>query len=321
LTGSRGSVAIVVPAYNRADLIGETMRSLSRQTGGLGDVAAIYLADDSSTDDTIAVAVEAWSGQPPLTVRRGPQNVGTYGNVNRTLTDLKAVHEWLLVLHDDDLARPAWLGSMLERLRVCDATVATICSSWNRLHTDGSIEPGEQRGSRQDEIVKGTSATVRGTLLRGCWWHFSGSAIRTAAFEAVGPFDSTLPQCADWDWLIRCHQGRWDVLYVPESLIDYRQHTSTVSSRSFRVHRDLQEQLLLVNRYRSFLEPGDAFGLHARMASALVRRGVSAVLNGRPAAAVNAVALAPAVVLSLVKGSGRNDRAPRPPRASGLSHQ
>ena len=55
MTGSRGSVAIVVPAYNRADLIGETMRSLSRQTGGLGDVAAIYLADDSSTDDTIAV--------------------------------------------------------------------------------------------------------------------------------------------------------------------------------------------------------------------------------------------------------------------------
>jgi GT2 family glycosyltransferase len=299
-------------------LIGETMRSLGRQTGGLGDVEAVYLADDGSTDDTVAVAVEAWSGPPPLTVRRGPQNVGTYENVNRTLTDLKAVHEWILVLHDDDLATPAWLGSMLERLRACDATVATICSSWNRLHADGSLEPGEQRRSRPDEIVKGTAASVRGTLLRGCWWHFSGSAMRTAAFEAVGPFDPTLPQCADWDWLIRCLQERWDVLYVPESLIDYRQHTSTVSSRSFRVHRDLQEQLLLVDRYRSFLEPGDAFGLHARMASALARRCVSALLHGRPAAAVNAVTLAPAVVSSLGRRSGRHDRAPVPPRASGL---
>jgi GT2 family glycosyltransferase len=300
-----GSVGIVIPSYNRADLIGDTLRSLGRQTAGLADVAAVYLADDCSTDATVAVAVEAWSGQPPLTVRRGARNVGTYANANRALTDLAAVHEWLLVLHDDDLARPEWLGSMLHRLRTCDATVATICSSWNLLHADGSIEPGEQRRSRQDEIVKGTSATVRGTLLRGCWWHFSGSAIRTSALGAIGPFDPMLPQCADWDWLIRCLQARWDVLYVPESLIDYRQHTGTVSSRSFRGHRDLREQLLLVSRYRSFLERGDVLGLHARVAEALARRCVSALLTGRPAVAAHAVAFAPAVVSSLVRRPGR----------------
>jgi GT2 family glycosyltransferase len=308
--GTEGSVAIVIPSYNRADLIGETLRSLGRQTAGLDDVAAVYLADDCSTDATVAAAVGAWSGRPALTVRRGARNVGQFENVNRTLGDLQTVHEWLLVLHDDDLARPDWLGSMLQRLRTCDATVATICSSWNLLRADGSIEPGEQRRLRRDEIVKGTSAAVRGTLLRGCWWHFSGSAIRTSALDAIGPFDPTLPQCADWDWLLRCLDGRWDVLYVPESLIDYRQHTGTVSSRSFRGHRDLREQLLLASRYRSFLERGDVVGLHARVAKALARRCVSALVTGRPAAAARAVAFVPAVVSSLVRRSARHGRDP-----------
>jgi GT2 family glycosyltransferase len=317
VTDIDGSVGIVIPSYNRADLIGDTLRSLGGQTGGLDKVAAVYLADDCSTDATVAVAVESWSGQPPLTVRRGARNVGQFENVNRTLSGLQAAHEWLLVLHDDDLARPDWLGSMLERLRACDATVATICSSWNLLRADGSIEPGEQRGLRRDEIVKGTSAAVRATLLRGCWWHFSGSAIRTSALGAIGLFDPTLPQCADWDWLIRCLQGRWDVLYVPESLIDYRQHTGTVSSESFRGHRDLREQLRLVSRYRSFLERGDVIGLHARVAEALARRCVSALLTGRPAAAAHAVACAPAVVSSLVRRSGRQGRHPYRTPASG----
>jgi GT2 family glycosyltransferase len=313
----KGSVGIVIPSYNRADLIGDTLRSIGRQTANLEHVAAVYLADDCSTDATVAVALEAWSGRPPLTVRRGARNVGTYANVNRALKDLEAVHEWLLVLHDDDLARPDWLGSMLQRLRSCDATVATICSSWNLLHPDGSIEPGEEGRRRPDEIVKGTSATVRGTLLRGCWWHFSGCAIRTTALAAIGPFDPGLPQCADWDWLIRCLQGRWDVLYVPESLIDYRQHTGTVSSRSFRGHRDLREQLLLVRRYRSFLERGDVIGLHARVAEGLARRCVSALLKGRPAAAAGAVAFAPAVVSSLVRQPGRESCDLPPTPASG----
>jgi glycosyltransferase involved in cell wall biosynthesis len=312
VTGLHGSVAIVVPSYNRADLIGETLLSLRRQAAGLADVAAVYLADDCSTDGTVDVALEAWAGSPPLTVTRGARNAGTYGNVNRALKELEAVHEWLLVLHDDDLARPDWLGAMLQRLWTCDATVATISSSWNLLHADGSIDPGEQRGLRPDEIVTGTPATVRGTLLRGCWWHFSGSAIRTSALVAIGPFDPTLPQCADWDWLLRCHEERWDVLYVPESLIDYRQHTGTVSSHSFRVHRDLREQLVLVNRYRSFLEPGDVFGLHARVAKALARRSVSALLTGRPATAAHAVALVPAVVSSLVRRSTPQAGAPPP---------
>src|SRR5579864_543069 len=309
------SVAIVVPAHNREREITDALDSLAAQDAGLGGVAAVYLADDCSSDATVRVARERWRLDVPFRVIQPATNQGTYANANHAISALRA-YDWLLFLHDDDVACPTWTRVMLDRIRSCPPSVATISSSWNLLHQDGTIEPGEQRGPRQDEIVTGTPASVRGTLLRGCWWHFSGSAIRTAAYDAIGPFDPALPQCADWDWIIRCQERRWDVLYVPESLINYRQHAATVSSRSFRVHRDLREQLLLVNRYRSFLEPGDALGLHARVAGALARRCVSAVLKGRPAAAANEVALAPAVVSSLVRGSGRHDA---PPPASKLS--
>jgi GT2 family glycosyltransferase len=278
-------MAIVIPSHNRATEIAETLASIKSQHGGLSTIAALYLADDCSTDGTAETAIAAWGDAAPrLTVLRPPHNEGTYGNVNCAMRELIDAHDWFIFLHDDDTARFDWLARMTDRIQTCAPTVATVCSSWDVLYDRSSIaEIGEDDPVREVELVASSDAAVRSTLLRGCWWHFSGAAIRAEALRRVGLFDEALPQCADWDWLLRCLADGWSVEYIPRALIRYRQHPHSVSSQSFRTHRDLAEHLTLLNRYGRFLQRSDIWTIHRRLGSYAGRRAARAVLQVRPA--------------------------------------
>jgi len=280
---SRPSIAIVIPSHNRAAEIGETLASIRNQHGGLPAIGAIYIADDCSTDGTAAAAVAAWGdAAPPMRLLQPAGNLGQFGNVNAALGALMDAHDWVIFLHDDDTARFDWLARLTERIQACAATVASVCSSWDVLYDRSLAEIGEDDPLRDVELVASSDAAVRSTLLRGCWWHFSGAAIRTEALRRVGLFDEALPQCADWDWLLRCLADGWSVEYIPRALVRYRQHRQSVSTQSFRTHQDLAEHLLLLHRYGRFLQRSDIWMVHRRLGTYAGRRAARAVLQVRP---------------------------------------
>src|SRR2546426_11636998 len=164
-------------------------------------VTGLCVADDCSVDETRSIVTATWDSSVPLQILSAEQNLGERGNVNRAVRAIRAAADWVLILHADDVARADWLALMLERIRVCDARVASICSSWDDWMPDGSIIRGEDNAARAVEVIRGDAASVRGTLKRGCWWHISGCAIRLAAFDDVGGFDPRMPQVGDWEWL------------------------------------------------------------------------------------------------------------------------
>ena len=66
-------ISVIIPAYNRASLIGETLRSLLNQTMPAKE---IILIDDGSTDGTAEKVLEAfenWGGRNPKTIKK-PMN-------------------------------------------------------------------------------------------------------------------------------------------------------------------------------------------------------------------------------------------------------
>jgi cellulose synthase/poly-beta-1,6-N-acetylglucosamine synthase-like glycosyltransferase len=58
----RHSISVIIPAYNRAGLIAETLRSLLNQTIPAKEIIVV---DDGSTDGTAEKALEASGGPHP----------------------------------------------------------------------------------------------------------------------------------------------------------------------------------------------------------------------------------------------------------------
>lgn len=294
------SIALVLVSHNREALIGETVASVMVQAGLAAVVTAACLVDDCSTDGTVEAARRAWLAQVPLVALTSERRLGQWHNLNRALDLLAKQYDWILILHDDDLVKPHWLERLADRIRECGPEVASICTSWDSLRPNGSIGPGEDDSRRAIECVRGGAQAARDTLLRGCWWHLSGCAVRSEAIRQVGAFDPGL-LVADWDWLIRCLMAGWHIEYIPRTLLIYREHAETVSAESLATHRDIAEQLLLCRRYGSLLTKREAMQFYRRRLTMLARRGAGAMIRARFRRAASAVHLVPTVIASCTR--------------------
>jgi glycosyltransferase involved in cell wall biosynthesis len=58
LSKNQANISVIIPAYNRANLIGETLRSLSNQTVLANEIIVV---DDGSTDGTVDVVEREFS--------------------------------------------------------------------------------------------------------------------------------------------------------------------------------------------------------------------------------------------------------------------
>lgn len=97
-------ISVVIPSYNRAELIGETLDSIARQTRSVDEVIVV---DDGSTDNTEGV-VEA-RNDPRIQYQK-IENGGV--EVARSLGIKLARYEWVALIDSDDL----WEVDHIERL-------------------------------------------------------------------------------------------------------------------------------------------------------------------------------------------------------------
>ena len=274
------TIAILIPAYNCEPYVEATLQSLMEQGDALRSVDRIILTDDCSKDRTIDVARAAWKGTIPLEVFDAPQNRGEYQNMNEAVARLPKHIEWFLIMHADNLAKPGWLATLLDRVAAADEKIGTICTSWDDWYEDGRIIPGENRQPPIPARTRGDDASVAGTILRGCWWHISSCAIRVEAYQEVGGLPLGLRLKGDWDFLLRLLGSGWDVEYMPKALMLYRANPAGSSSIAFRMHRDVLETLIVTQRHHVALSLGRLIGYHAYHLKTLVRRFVGGVIRG-----------------------------------------
>lgn len=274
------NVAIIIPSYNCEPYIEATLMSIMEQGDALSRVDRIILTDDCSKDHTVEVARAAWKGPIPFEVFEAPQNRGERQNMNEAVARIPKHIDWILILHADDMAKRGWLEALLEAIATADEKVGTICTSWDTLYEDGRVAPGENRYPPTLERIVGNEASVRGTILRGCWWHISGCAIRVKTYREMGGLSPELPMKGDWDFLLALLACGWDVLYVPRALVTYRMNPTGVSSISFRRHRDIIETLLVMQQYQKVLGLASLVGYHGYHLKTLARRFVGGVVRG-----------------------------------------
>lgn len=271
-------LAIVIPAYNSASTIRETLASIQAQTM-LNRISCVYLADDSSTDNTTEEARSSWHCGVPLSVRRNPRNQGERSTVNGLVGTLPDDIKWFFLIHADDIARPDWVEVMATEIDKAEPNVISLTASYDVLREDGRIEPGENFGLGKKVLIEGTRDSVRDTIERGCWFKVSSCAIRVDGFRQLSGFRTDMPQLGDWEFVLRALESGWSIEYIPLCLSVYRQSSQSVSSQSFQVHRDVREALRILERFRPYLSIGSMLRRYGYYLRILTRRSARSLLS------------------------------------------
>lgn len=326
------TIAILVPAFNSTPTLAGTLRSILALDEDLNlHIDFLMLCDDGSKDDTVALAERTWTHpRVPLVVKRAKKNQGEYGNVNSGIAAMPPHIQWVLLMHSDNEALPAWIKVLARECGRVDDKVATICGSWEYVVEGKILDQGDQRGPDYIEYVPGDAAALKSSLFKGCWWHNGACAIRVSAWKDVGGHPQDTPLLSpleilglrqpllpstrrlrvkgDWDTLLRILSSGYTIRYVGTPLIRYIESHGSVSSGSFAWHGDLLETLQVIRRHQSVLGFGDIISLHWRGLSTLAWRFGGAVVRGRWRRAWMAVVAAPVMVTSFVASSAMHLR-------------
>lgn len=203
-------VSVIIPCYNHARFLGESIESVRSQTYPNIEVIVV---DDGSTDHTAEVARR----YPEVRyVRQNNQGLAAARN-----TGLRESHgEFLVFLDADDRLLPEAVECGVHYL-TRSPELAFVSGRYRYISEEGAI----LREYSQEPAGPDSYAS----FLRGNYIGMHATVTyRRQALEAVGGFDPSLPACEDYDIYLRIAR-EYPVGVHPTLAADYRQHGSNMS--------------------------------------------------------------------------------------------
>jgi len=253
-------VSVVIPTYNRADLVLEAARSALAQDWSPLEVIVV---DDCSVDDTAARIAALSQHDSRVRLVRLEQNRGESAARNRGVSE--ATHEYLAFLDSDDRFAPGKLAAQMPPLLESrDKAVAFT----GYISTDGSVET---------TFTMDDWASDRGFVLEAL---LVGSCVHTSTFVAprevmlrAGPFRSDLRYCEDHDLWLRLAMDGTRFIYNPAPLTVCSRHDTNLTSHKAEIARC--EELVI----SEFLERADLpDSIRARRREHLARWALNAAI-------------------------------------------
>jgi glycosyltransferase involved in cell wall biosynthesis len=210
-------VSVIVPAYNAAGFIGETLDSVLNQTF---EDFEIVVVDDGSTDETLGV-VKSYGRR----VRWAVQNHGGQARaINRGIQIAQG--EYFAYLDADDLFRPRKLDVQTRYLDEHSQIDVVYTDQYYTTPKGGTV------------LVK--SQPIDGfRLLQYCYISRITVMHRRACLDRVGPFNEQVTGSDDWDMWVRMSEC-CRMAYIDEALSEYRIHgrnTSFIRPRALDHYR------------------------------------------------------------------------------------
>lgn len=185
------SITAIVPTYNRAGFLSESLQSIVAQTRPVDE---IIVWDDGSTDDTGSCA-RAEPG--PIRYFRS-ENGGKARALNAALRESSGDLIW--ICDDDDLAMPyavELLAGMLED----NPGVGAAAGSYVRFRDDP--DTGERAESGPGYWPDLSEGSVLRHLLEDIFLFQNATLVRRTLYEKVGPFREDLARSIDYDMVVR----------------------------------------------------------------------------------------------------------------------
>jgi len=216
-------VAVIVPAYGVAHLVGEALASLQRQTLAAWECVVV----DDGAPDNVANAVQPFLADPRIRLLC-TDNQGVSTARNRAIHATQA--PIIALLDGDDLLRPAYLETTTALLNADSSLRFVTCNA--------SLFGAVTRERRAIEQHQGKTDGLHGTLADVLDRSFSvyiGTTFRRADFDRIGGFDPTMAQSEDFDLWVRLMMLGGRARYVDQILGDYRVRPASASANSARM--------------------------------------------------------------------------------------
>jgi len=210
-------ISIVVPTYNRADMLEEALQTLVRQQTSDQLPYEVVVVDNASTDSTRQVVERiAKASEVPVNYVY-EKTPGDAPARNRGIAEARG--DWLAFFDDDQFAEPDWIAKLHEAALQTGASIVG-----GPVHLDLTAEELDalsmpcRHALRETRLYNKIHPYVKQQLPGG-----GNVMVARAVFDAVGPFDTTmLNGGSDSDFFRRAQAAGHVMIYTPDAVIRHR---------------------------------------------------------------------------------------------------
>lgn len=232
-------VSVLIPAYNVAPYIGDTLRSVFAQT--YTDFEVIVINDGSPDTDEFERVLAPFRKR----IRYLKQENGGAGAARNA--GLRAARgEFVAFLDADDFWMPRYLEDQLEVVRdrncdlVCaDALIVGESPDAGRSYFDAVMEAAPPTEVSFLDLLSGERSLIT-----------SGVLVRREHILEVGLFDESLRNAQDFDLWLRLARRGSRLAYLPRVLLKYRARLNSLTGDPINSH--LRELLIFEKVQRSY---------------------------------------------------------------------
>lgn len=235
-------VSIIIPSYNRAGLVVETLDSVRDQTYPELELLVI---DDGSKDATVST-IRSWMDMNKVRFRSAqlianPVNQGKSAVVNQGFDTVTG--EYVMVFDSDDLLLPQAISDEIAFLQN-NPNVDSLCAGAMLL--SGDVRTGIQFHSMREGPDSIDIAASYGDLfLKGNAVISSTVLMKRAVVKTTGYFNTDLRVTHDWDYWIRISQNfRFGFLNTP--VVYYRVNSDgSISQNKMTLFKEVLKVMIL----------------------------------------------------------------------------
>ena len=209
---------VILPCYNSEATIGELMDSLADQAWR--DDWELILADNGSTDRSVEI-VQSYSDSIPnirvLNVYSGEgPRAPASASYNKAFAAAKGAV--FITCESDDVLGEGWLATMVEAMDGAHFIGSAIDDY--KLNSTDLIRPGEGMQTREAGFANFIGPLKLPFAVGAC------IGISRELWEKVGGFDEEIGHLWDIDISWRAQLAGYDLKFVPDALMYYRQRTT-----------------------------------------------------------------------------------------------
>jgi|AntDeeMinimDraft_5_1070356.scaffolds.fasta_scaffold01025_16 glycosyltransferase involved in cell wall biosynthesis len=264
-------ISIIVPFYNRANLLLETLESIADQTYSDFEVLVV---DDGSTKKSLEIAKKVMARLGPrFSYFKRPKEYPTGGNGARNFGFHKANGKYIKWFDSDDVMKPDFLEKQMRA--ICKHSLDGVLARCGVYNADFS------ELIRKDWRLKYFSEKpIEDYVKSQMGWQTNSGLWEKEKIKELNPFSETLQNAQEWIFHLKILTSNLKVGVIPEELYKMRSNERSISgvkdqnyrfnkfrSRTLGLKRLMEtksrgKKYLLKNLYVSLSEIGYKKGFH-----------------------------------------------------------